>query len=893
MLHDDSAKSATDLLGVIADLLHQAITPLEKSSLSFTQPAVRRVQSVEILVRDILKDLLRECGETDLLPVSVDASGARRFEPVVPASPLAVIPRSAAESELLAKVARAQEAFHILDTDQSGSLDVSELAVALRYMGVKEDRIDEVLEHVLQKCDPQAEQIGLDEFISLFTEGSNDETINFLQEGFKNITEDLINEFNKRAQGMVVGEDQRILIDPRSPLSTNWDIYVAILLVATIFTMPLSMAFLDIQKALKPLDLLADITFLTDMGKHFNTGFVDDFEFTIMDRKIVRWNYLTSWFIPDLLSSFPIEILELILNDSGGSDDSSGDESVSDLRATKLVKLLRLSRIAKVFRIMKLSRLSKLFREAQDSFEDFYQVKVDEASLAMGRLFLSLLVLAHWIGCINFMICREYGFPEDSWVTHADLVNATTATQYYWCFFKALIAMIGLGFESPPLVNTVCTERTPWCTVEHGVTLVCLYIGSIFYALLISSVSFVMANLDKGGSNLAEKLWGLSEYLQNKKVPVSLKDQVRSFFRLQYSEGKMYEHDILAVLPRNLQREIFFFNERKLFDQVPLFRDKSTPRSLLTRLAPVLSSQLIFSSEVIFEEDTTGSEMYFIASGIVQIISKFYEPVVKAIADGCYFGDVACLLGCKRTATTKARTNVTLNVLRKQDLLDIVSDYQPIFKRMVQIAEKRRLRVSSLNHAKVSLDIAEDDLVDDEDAGTKYFMKVKGLLTEQDTVFKAEKQRKRHSGDAQFASEFTKGGSGDRHNTGQSNDGGGFEMLPVDTTGTTNRSNAMKSGHAQSSTDRPPSPSSNLFRGGEAQANHQVSSLQGNLLPQTKVSEVTHSIPAGPSWSKKKTAVAPLNDLVVGAGWTKAGTRPSPDSNGSRLGGGDGETFTI
>ena len=39
---------------------------------------------------------------------------------------------------------------------------------------------------------------------------------------------------------------------------------------------------------------------------------------------------------------------------------------------------------------------------------------------------------------------------------------------------------------------------------------------------------------------------------------------------------------------------------------------------------------------------------------------------------------------------------------------------------MVQIAEKRRLRVSSLNHAKVSLDIAEDDLVDDEDAGTKY-----------------------------------------------------------------------------------------------------------------------------------------------------------------------------
>jgi hypothetical protein len=168
-----------------------------------------------------------------------------------------------------------------------------------------------------------------------------------------------------------------------------------------------------------------------------------------MDRKKVRWNYLSSWFIPDLLSSVPIEIITLVL---GGSGDDSG--SVDNFRATKLVKLLRLSRIAKVFRIMKLSKLSKLFRGAQDAFEDYYQVKVDEASLAMGRLFLSLLVLAHWVGCINFMICREYGFPDDSWVVNAELVDADTATQYQWCFFKALISMIGLGFESPPLVNT-------------------------------------------------------------------------------------------------------------------------------------------------------------------------------------------------------------------------------------------------------------------------------------------------------------------------------------------------------------------------------------------------------------------------------------------------------
>ena len=166
---------------------------------------------------------------------------------------------------------------------------------------------------------------------------------------------------------MVVGND-RNLIDPRSRLSTDWDIYVAVLLIVTIFTMPLSMAFFDIQRDLQPLDLLADVTFLLDILKHFNTGYMDEFEIAIMDRAKVRWNYASTWFVPDLLSSVPIEILDLILT-SGGEDGAMGN-----FKATKALKLLRLSRIAKVFRILKLSKLSKVLQGLQDDFEDYYQV---------------------------------------------------------------------------------------------------------------------------------------------------------------------------------------------------------------------------------------------------------------------------------------------------------------------------------------------------------------------------------------------------------------------------------------------------------------------------------------------------------------------------------------
>jgi hyperpolarization activated cyclic nucleotide-gated potassium channel 1 len=141
-----------------------------------------------------------------------------------------------------------------------------------------------------------------------------------------------------------------------------------------------------------------------------------------------------------------------------------------------------------------------------------------------------------------------------------------------------------------------------------------------------------------------------------------------------------HEDEILAVLPPNLRAEIMSFNHRQLFDSVPLLSlsSEKSPKAFIERLAPVLTPRLVFSGETIFEEEMTGMEMYFVLSGIVQILSKFCEPVVKAIADGCYFGDVACLIGCKRTATTKARTNTVLNVLRKQDLLELLTDFPEV-----------------------------------------------------------------------------------------------------------------------------------------------------------------------------------------------------------------------
>ena len=92
----------------------------------------------------------------------------------------------------------------------------------------------------------------------------------------------------------------------------------------------------------------------------------------------------------------------------------------------------------------------------------------------------------------NFLLVRLHDFPSDSWVVYSGLDKVGPFKQWSWSFFKALAQMIMIGFETPPFTNVSCDALTDWCTLEYWITLGCLYLGAIFYSLLISSVSSIL-----------------------------------------------------------------------------------------------------------------------------------------------------------------------------------------------------------------------------------------------------------------------------------------------------------------------------------------------------------------------------------------------------------------
>jgi hyperpolarization activated cyclic nucleotide-gated potassium channel 2 len=114
------------------------------------------------------------------------------------------------------------------------------------------------------------------------------------------------------------------------------------------------------------------------------------------------------------------------------------------------LKMLKLLRITKLFRLFRLNRLFLQIKRLALLAEEALHIRISDGFTKLLRLGVGAMVLAHWIGCFNFMLVRLHDFPPDSWIVYARLENEKSAVQWSWAFYKALAQMIMIGFETPP-----------------------------------------------------------------------------------------------------------------------------------------------------------------------------------------------------------------------------------------------------------------------------------------------------------------------------------------------------------------------------------------------------------------------------------------------------------
>ncbi|XP_066925521.1 potassium/sodium hyperpolarization-activated cyclic nucleotide-gated channel 1-like [Clytia hemisphaerica] len=467
------------------------------------------------------------------------------------------------------------------------------------------------------------------------------------------------------------------VIHPYSSLRYYWDLIIMLVLLFNMLVLPLNVAFFSESNTSFVtwivVHTFSDIVFMLDIVFNFRTGYRKDepghfISFVLQPKKIAK-NYFKSWFLIDLISSFPFDNIILLI--SGGNTDSYGLGVKSAFRGFKFLRLVKL------LSLLKLLRLSRVMRYVS-KYEDFYNLTA--SVIRYIKLVCMMLMVAHWNGCLGFLVPMLQDFPVDSWVALNNLQEAHWTEQYGWALFKALSHMLCIGYGRfiPRLLSEAC------------ITIFSMVTGATFYALFIAHSMAYIQQRDSARRLYSEKFQQIEEYMRYRDLPQNVREKITDYYEHKYSQKRLFnELEILSEVSKPLRDDIVNHNCRDLIECVPFLREGGP--DFITQVTNSLTFDVYLAGDIIIKEGTFGDEMFFIRNGSVDVIAS--GQYVTTLVEGDYFGEITMLTSARRVATITAVTVCDLFILTADNLNKTLEEFPEMRAVMEKVALNRLLRL--------------------------------------------------------------------------------------------------------------------------------------------------------------------------------------------------------
>ncbi|KAL1921420.1 uncharacterized protein VTP21DRAFT_11136 [Calcarisporiella thermophila] len=121
--------------------------------------------------------------------------------------------------------------------------------------------------------------------------------------------------------------------------------------------------------------------------------------------------------------------------------------------------------------------------------------------------------------------------------------------------------------------------------------------------------------------------------------------------------------------------------------KVPLFQNCSD--EILHQISLVIEPRTYLPNDYVTREGELGGEMYFLRSGLVEVLAGPREDLLGRLLPGQFFGEISVLTNVPRTASIRAATRIEVFVLKKKDLDFILKHYPEAAEQVRDIGMKR------------------------------------------------------------------------------------------------------------------------------------------------------------------------------------------------------------
>ncbi|NWR18648.1 KCNH1 protein, partial [Emberiza fucata] len=494
---------------------------------------------------------------------------------------------------------------------------------------------------------------------------------------------------------------------------TTWDWIILILTFYTAILVPYNVSFKTKQNnvAWLVVDSIVDVIFLVDIVLNFHTTFVGPAGEVISDPKLIRMNYLKTWFVIDLLSCLPYDVINAFENVDEYLCYCScrrwGECSILVIFCSYSCCILfgmENGGISSLFSSLKVVRLLRLGRVAR---------KLDHY-IEYGAAVLVLLVCvfglaAHWLACIWYSIGDYEVIDEDtntirteSWLYQ---LGESIGTPYRFNTSgfgkweggpsKDSVYISSLYFTMTSLTSVGFGNIAPTTDGEKIFAVAMMMIGSLLYATIFGNVTTIFQQMYANTNRYHEMLNSVRDFLKLYQVPKGLSERVMDYIVSTWSMSRGIDTEkVLQICPKDMRADICVHLNRKVFKEHPAFRLASD--GCLRALAMEFQTVHCAPGDLIYHAGESVDSLCFVVSGSLEVIQD--DEVVAILGKGDVFGDVFWKEStlAQSCANVRALTYCDLHVIKRdalQKVLEFYTAFSHSFSRNLILTYNLRKRI--------------------------------------------------------------------------------------------------------------------------------------------------------------------------------------------------------
>ncbi|KAM4681342.1 voltage-gated delayed rectifier potassium channel KCNH1 isoform 1-T1 [Amazona ochrocephala] len=473
---------------------------------------------------------------------------------------------------------------------------------------------------------------------------------------------------------------------------TTWDWIILILTFYTAILVPYNVSFKTKQNnvAWLVVDSIVDVIFLVDIVLNFHTTFVGPAGEVISDPKLIRMNYLKTWFVIDLLSCLPYDVINAFEN----VDEVS-------IRVPPIHYYFGISSLFSSLKVVRLLRLGRVARKL-----DHY---IEYGAAVLVLLVCVFGLAAHWLACIWYSIGDYEVIDEDtntirteSWLYQLG-VSIGTPYRFNSSGFgkweggpsKDSVYISSLYFTMTSLTSVGFGNIAPTTDGEKIFAVAMMMIGSLLYATIFGNVTTIFQQMYANTNRYHEMLNSVRDFLKLYQVPKGLSERVMDYIVSTWSMSRGIDTEkVLQICPKDMRADICVHLNRKVFKEHPAFRLASD--GCLRALAMEFQTVHCAPGDLIYHAGESVDSLCFVVSGSLEVIQD--DEVVAILGKGDVFGDVFWKEStlAQSCANVRALTYCDLHVIKRdalQKVLEFYTAFSHSFSRNLILTYNLRKRI--------------------------------------------------------------------------------------------------------------------------------------------------------------------------------------------------------